>query len=125
MSAWGLDDFELADKNETLVTFEPQDSYYRLDRPGEANLWHVAIYVFPTRSVPPVRYERGQSIMHFMLSFPRIAGVPGTVVSGATRFLHGRGTQSLGGVCPVEIFAFHTIMYMLVTQVRAVRAVMD
>jgi hypothetical protein len=80
ISAWGLQEFEPAEKTDTLITFEPEDFYYRLDRPSDANNWYLAIYVFPTKAVPPVRYDGEQSFMDFALTFPGIAGVPGTIV---------------------------------------------
>ena len=48
VTAWGLEDFEEIADDDEVVLFEPQDHYYRQCDPENANIWHLAIYAFPS-----------------------------------------------------------------------------
>jgi hypothetical protein len=86
VTVWGIEEFEPADQSEELITFEPEDWYYRKSSPNEANSWQLAIYAFATRHVPPVKFRGGQAVMEFVLN-PISGGVAGSVVELKTVYL--------------------------------------
>jgi hypothetical protein len=79
VSVWGMDEFEKAEETEDLITFEPDEFYYRRSTPVDANGWHLAIYAFAVGTVPPLRFQGKQGVMQYQLS-PISAGVPGAIV---------------------------------------------
>jgi hypothetical protein len=60
---WGIDEFEEVQDNEEVLVFEPDQFYYRACTPAEANRWLIAVYVFPKRVIPPIRYRGGHIIL--------------------------------------------------------------
>jgi len=74
-----MEEFERAEENEDLITFEPEDFYYRRSTPVDANAWSLAIYAFAVETVPPLRFQGTQGVMQYQLS-PISAGVPGSIV---------------------------------------------
>jgi hypothetical protein len=86
VTVWGIEEFEMADESEELITFEPEDWYYRKSSPSEANSWQLAIYAFATRHVPPVRFRGGQAVLEFVLN-PISGGVAGSVIELKTIYL--------------------------------------
>lgn len=63
LQAWGLEEFELLKDGEEATIFEPDQIYYRACHPEEACHWIVMMYAFSSLVVPPVRYERGHTIL--------------------------------------------------------------
>lgn len=63
VTTWGLDEFELPDDTDQLVTFEKEDIYYRGCEPAEADAWILQFYALPIRAIPPMRYKLGQPII--------------------------------------------------------------
>jgi hypothetical protein len=59
IQAWGLDEFEEATEEDSVLTFEPQHFYYRDCGPDDACHWLLSIFVFLARGVPPVQYRDG------------------------------------------------------------------
>jgi hypothetical protein len=86
VQVWGIEEFEKADQEKELIVFESQDFYYRRATPDSANTWHLAIYAFPVRAVPPVRFRNGQPIMLYQ-PHAITAGIPGAIIELKTIFL--------------------------------------
>jgi hypothetical protein len=63
VTAWGLDDFDLADERKNLIVFEPDEIYYRACAPGQKIAFHLEVYAFPVDVVPPVRFRNGHPVM--------------------------------------------------------------
>jgi hypothetical protein len=78
VTVWGMEDFESVRENESLVTFEPKDVYYRDCLPKDANTWHLAIHAFAVRAIPPLQFEGDQAVMQYQLH--SMSGVPGAVI---------------------------------------------
>ncbi|MGP0086704.1 MAG: hypothetical protein ACLP0B_24255 [Steroidobacteraceae bacterium] len=86
VTVWGLDEFETAEDSEAVISFEPDEAYYRRSTPRDANVWHLAIYAFPVGCVPPLRFEGDQPVMEFLLN-RFSAGVQGAIVKMKTIYL--------------------------------------
>ena len=63
VTAWGLDDFELADDRKNLIVFEPDEIYYRACTRDQKIAFEVEVYPFPVNVVPPVRFRNGHPVM--------------------------------------------------------------
>jgi hypothetical protein len=63
VTAWGLDDFDLASDPKNLLVFEPDEIYYRGYAPDQKISFRIEVYVFPVHVVPPVRFRNGQAVM--------------------------------------------------------------
>lgn len=79
VTLWGIEEFEVAREDERLITFEPNDVYYRNSTPKDANTWHLAIHAFAIGAVPPLQFEGEQAVMQYQ-PHPIAGGVPGSVV---------------------------------------------
>jgi len=79
VQVWGIEEFETPRDDERLVTFEPNDVYYRRSTPSDANTWHLAIYAFPQGGIPPLQFEDEQPVMLYQPHFIT-AGVHGAVI---------------------------------------------
>lgn len=86
VTVWGLDDFEQAESDGDLITFDSTEWYYRRSTPETANLWHLAIYAFAPDNVPPLRFKGKDSVMTYT-PHPITAGVAGAGVEMKTVFL--------------------------------------
>jgi len=79
IQVWGIEEFETPRDDEKLMTFEPNDTYYRKCTPSDANTWHLAIYAFPDGGIPPLQFEDGQPVMLYQPHFIT-AGIQGAVI---------------------------------------------
>jgi len=61
VTAWGLEEFDVAEESKDLMVFEPNEVYFRGCTPDEATAWRVEIYPFPIDVVPPVRFDKGNA----------------------------------------------------------------
>lgn len=64
---WGIDKFEETREGDEPIVFEPNEFYYRGCTPDEATGWMLAIYVFPVRVIPPVRFQQGSALLEATL----------------------------------------------------------
>jgi|SRR5581483_5168268 len=78
VTAWGLDDFDVADESKAMIVFGPKDFYFRECIPNEATAWKIDIFAFPINVVPPVRFDDGAAILDVALE--RLNGALASVI---------------------------------------------
>jgi hypothetical protein len=67
VTVWGLEEFEQDKQGESELIFEPEDFYYRDLEFSHLNAFHLQIYVFPARVIPPIHVSNGRALLDVAL----------------------------------------------------------